>query len=205
MTQEPQKNNTVLIVIAIITVLGTIIGTIITVTGNYNVEKLRQETELTRIALITNSTQTAEARNNYASPTATTIIPITATPMPESTVQVVEPTLGNHTPLILKIEERKEYVGKNLFIHKDIYFTDFGGDAYTIAYKLMSTTLNSSKITVKNDVIVASSDEQKYQAIAVATWECGTLYRNYTVILEARILDRAGNQSEPKVITFTCQ
>jgi hypothetical protein len=151
------------------------------------------------------ATQTAEARSIPFSPTATTIVAATMKPMSENTIQVVEPTVGNHVPLIIKIAERKEYVGNDLFIHKDIYFTDSGGDAYTVAYKLISTTLNSSEITVKNDAVVASSVEQKYQAIVVGTWECGTRYKNYTIVLEARILDRAGNQSEPIIITFDCQ
>ncbi len=52
MAQEPQhKSNTVLMV-AIIGVIGTVIAATITVMGNYNVEKLRQETELTRIAIL---------------------------------------------------------------------------------------------------------------------------------------------------------
>jgi len=151
------------------------------------------------------ATQTAEAKSTSIFPTATAVVVATATLMPENTIQVVEPTVGNHVPLILKIAERKEYVGNDLFIHKDIYFTDSDGDAYTVAYKLISTTLNASEITVKNDAIVASSDEQKYQAIVVGTWECGTRYRNYTIVLEARILDKAGNQSEPITITFNCQ
>jgi hypothetical protein len=57
MTQEPHKSNIVLILIAVIGVIGTIIGATITVIGNYNVEKLHQETELTRIALISIATQ----------------------------------------------------------------------------------------------------------------------------------------------------
>jgi len=65
MTQEPHKNNSTLIGIAIIGVIGTVIGAIITVMGNYNVEKLRQETELTRIALASGQgTQPLETKNN---------------------------------------------------------------------------------------------------------------------------------------------
>jgi hypothetical protein len=52
MTQEPQKNNTALIVIAIIGVVGTIVASAIGAIGNYNTEKMRQEVELTRIALL---------------------------------------------------------------------------------------------------------------------------------------------------------
>jgi len=64
MSQESPKNNTVLIVIAIIGVLGTIIGAVITVIGNYNVEKLRQETELTRVALASDLTRSVIVQDN---------------------------------------------------------------------------------------------------------------------------------------------
>ena len=57
MTQEPNKSNIILIIIAIIGVCGTVIGATITVMGNINVEKIRQETELTRIALPSIATQ----------------------------------------------------------------------------------------------------------------------------------------------------
>ncbi len=50
------KNNTG-IIIAIITVVGAIFAAIITVSGNYNVEKMRQDVELTKIALSIHSTQ----------------------------------------------------------------------------------------------------------------------------------------------------
>ena len=52
MTQEPQKSHIVLIVIAIIGAIGTICATSIGAYATYNVEKLRQESELTRIALV---------------------------------------------------------------------------------------------------------------------------------------------------------
>ena len=74
MTQEPQhKSNTVLIV-AIIGLIGTVIAAIITVMGNYNVEKLRQETELTRIALVSVATQEEATQTAISQNTATMAI-----------------------------------------------------------------------------------------------------------------------------------
>ncbi|MBV5347876.1 hypothetical protein JZU46_06655 [bacterium] len=55
MTQEPKKDNTILIVVAIIGLVGTIIAATIGAVTTYNVEKMRQEAELTRIALVSNS------------------------------------------------------------------------------------------------------------------------------------------------------
>jgi hypothetical protein len=100
MTQEPQKNKSVLIVIAVIGVVGTIFGAIINVVGNYNVEKLRQETELTRIALVSIATQggatqmvlqsTVNAPTQSPAPTYT---PYPTTSSPTAEVRVVTATL----------------------------------------------------------------------------------------------------------------
>ncbi len=67
MTQEPPKNNVVLIVIAIIGVVGTIVATAIGVIGNYNIEKLRQNTELTSIAFESISMQGGATQTSLAS------------------------------------------------------------------------------------------------------------------------------------------
>ncbi len=74
MTQESQKNNTVLIVIAIIGVVGTIVASAIGAIGNYSAEKLRQETELTRIALGSVTTQSGTTQISTATQAPTSVI-----------------------------------------------------------------------------------------------------------------------------------
>ncbi len=88
MNQESHKSNVVLIIIAIIGVIGTIIGATITVIGNYNVEKLRQETELTRIAL---APIAAQGEATQPSTTSTISLP-TPTDLP---TKVSTPTIIN--------------------------------------------------------------------------------------------------------------
>lgn len=51
MTDNTQKSNRILIIVAIIGVIGSVIAAAVTVIGNISVEKIRQETELTRVAL----------------------------------------------------------------------------------------------------------------------------------------------------------
>lgn len=90
MNQEPHKSNVALIVIAIIGVIGTIAGAAITVFGNYNVEKLRQETELTRIALVSIATQGGATQmvlqSTVDAPTPTFFEAYTPVPIPSITV-----------------------------------------------------------------------------------------------------------------------
>ena len=61
MAEGPQRNNTALVIIAIISLVGTVIATTITVLGNYNLERIRQEAELTRVALESTKVAQAEA------------------------------------------------------------------------------------------------------------------------------------------------
>jgi hypothetical protein len=99
MTQEPHKSNIVLIVIAIIGVIGTAIGAIITVNGNYNVEKLRQETELTRIALISIVTQAGATQMVLQN----TVNAPTQLPAP---TYAPYPTLTDEPPVIPTVDTR---------------------------------------------------------------------------------------------------
>jgi hypothetical protein len=85
MTQEPHKNNIVLILIAIIGVVGTVIAATITVIGNYNVEKMRQETELTRIALLSFATPVGATQAVLQN----TLIASTELPAPTYTVEAI--------------------------------------------------------------------------------------------------------------------
>ncbi|HMS00807.1 MAG TPA: hypothetical protein PKE62_16270 [Anaerolineales bacterium] len=97
MTQEPQKSNTVLIVIAVIGVVGTIVATTIGVLGNYNVEKFRQEAELTKIALVSIATQGGATQVSLAS----TISAPTSTPYPTNELQPTYTPYPTYTPVPL--------------------------------------------------------------------------------------------------------
>lgn len=108
MAQEPQKNNAALIIIAIIGVMGTIVATTIGVIGNFNIEKMRQEAELTRIALVSIATQGGATQVSMAStisaptstPYPTNELPPTYTPFPTYTFfpQPTIPPLPSETP-----------------------------------------------------------------------------------------------------------
>jgi hypothetical protein len=67
MTQESPKSNIVLIIIAIIGVVGTITASVIGGISNYNIERLRQQSELTKIAIISASTQSSATQSAMAS------------------------------------------------------------------------------------------------------------------------------------------
>jgi hypothetical protein len=93
MTQETQKNNSILIIVAIVGVIGTIIATTITVMGNYNIEKLRQETELTRMAATQNGVTQAGVQKPADKP-----LPPTPTQTAQSLLPSFTPT---NTAIIL--------------------------------------------------------------------------------------------------------
>jgi hypothetical protein len=78
MAQEPRRDNTALIVVAIISFIGTILAALIGASGDSNVEKSRQKAELTQIALAATPTQ---ALTQTPSSTPTQTYTITPTPI----------------------------------------------------------------------------------------------------------------------------
>ena len=134
MTQEPPKNNVVLIVIAIIGVVGTIVATAIGVIGNYNIEKLRQNTELTSIAFESISMQGGATQTSLASTiSAPTETPALASFPTNTTVPSKPsdtPTSTNiPTPTPLYCTETKYGFS---FYEVKIYGPDTGGTNFAI-------------------------------------------------------------------------
>ena len=95
MSQETPKNNTVLIVVAIIGVIGTIVATAIGAIANYNIERFRQEAELTRIALVSIATQGGATQASMAG----TISAPTSTPYPTNELQPTYTPYPTYTPV----------------------------------------------------------------------------------------------------------
>jgi hypothetical protein len=97
MTQEPQKSNAVLIIIAVIGVIGTIVASTIGVVGNYNIEKMRQEAELTRIALVSIATRGGATQISMAN----TISAPTSSPYPTNEPLPTYTAYPTYTPIPL--------------------------------------------------------------------------------------------------------
>jgi hypothetical protein len=159
MTQEPPKSNIVLIIIAVIGVIGTIIGATITVIGNYNVEKMRQELELTRIALVATATQDVATQESMV---ITTSIPIN-TPFPiytPTTIPMATPTftiqpIYTKPPSTLNHEQRLQlfltdlnarYPNDNLYLIK---YDDSDG-SFWIGTKNFGTDLQPMVLPVES-------------------------------------------------------
>jgi hypothetical protein len=125
------------------------------------------------------------------SPTVTLSSSQTPSPVPQV----------NHIPIIYKVVEREESKAGELYLYKDIFFIDASGDAYLVAYELVSASI--AGIQVNNDPIQSLPSEQEIGTYITGTWNCKNT-GIYTIILKARILDRAGNQSVPVELTFHC-
>jgi hypothetical protein len=138
-------------------------------------------------------------------PNPTVTITPSSTPSPTVTISSSETPAPlpqvNHIPIISKVVEREESKAGELYLYKDIFFSDASGDAYLVAYELVSASI--AGIQVNNDPIPSLASEQEIGTYITGTWNC----RNtgiYTIILQARIMDRAGNQSVPVELTFHC-
>ena len=98
MAQEPQKGNSIGIIIAVITAIGVVTAALIAANGNNNVEKMRQQAELTQIALISQLTQAASqgavnvptvsvTSTTIASP-APTLLPVSSSTLSANTADI---------------------------------------------------------------------------------------------------------------------
>jgi hypothetical protein len=110
----------------------------------------------------------------------------------------IQPTEGSHPPVILRVVERVETQGEATLVHKDITFTDPDGDAVAVVNSIVSSSLS---VTVLDDPIQSSVQEQKVGALVTATYGCGV---KLDLVIAARIADRAGNLSEPVTLTISC-
>ncbi|NTU56357.1 MAG: hypothetical protein HGA79_08925 [Anaerolineales bacterium] len=110
----------------------------------------------------------------------------------------------SHPPVILRVEEREEIQNGWLILIKDIYFTDPEGDATTIVNTLVATDPAELSLPIGNDSITTPAEEQKREGLAASPLRCSSTLIPYSLTIEDRIRDAAGNLSEPVTVTFAC-
>jgi hypothetical protein len=98
------------------------------------------------------------------------------------------------------VVEREEVIDGFLYIYDDIYFTDPDGDAVAMTYTPVSSSL-PYRLNFTDDPIEASAQEQKGEALFTVAGRC---WQKLELAFESRIVDRAGNRSEPVLFTLSC-
>jgi hypothetical protein len=122
-------------------------------------------------------------------------------PPPTPTVQSADQTRAvSQPPVVLRVVEREEVIDGFLYVYDDIYFTDPDGDASAATYNWISSSLPYS-LNLTDDPIEASSEEQKGEALFTVAGKC---WQKLELAFESRIVDRAGNRSEPVLFTLSC-
>lgn len=125
--------------------------------------------------------------------------PAVLTPMP--TAQPTGQTqAGSRAPVVLRVVEREDVIDGFLYVYDDIYFTDPDGDAVAVTYQWISSSL-SYPVRLTDDPIEASAEEQKGEALFTVAGRC---WQRMELAFESRILDQAGNTSEPVLFTLSC-
>ena len=104
-------------------------------------------------------------------------------------------------PVILSTKTERNLTANGLVIYTYIRFRDADGDSSYVTYEVVSSTI--SGVEIKSDPIKISRDNQIAGAIQTVSWKC--LGKGYIVTLNARILDKAGNLSDPFPLTFDCR
>ncbi len=107
---------------------------------------------------------------------------------------------GSLPPVVLRVVEREEVLDGFLYVYDDIYFTDPDGDAAAVTYQGVSSSL-PSPLGFTDDPIEASAEEQKGEALFTVAGRC---WQKLELAFESRIVDQAGNRSEPVLFTLSC-
>lgn len=107
---------------------------------------------------------------------------------------------GGQAPVVLRVVERQDVIDGFLYVYDDIYFTDADGDASAVTYTLISSSLPYS-LAMTDDPIEASAEEQKGEALFTVAGRC---WQKLELAFESRIVDRAGNRSEPVLFQLSC-
>jgi hypothetical protein len=122
----------------------------------------------------------------------------------QSTTPTARPTdqtqAGSQPPVVLRVVEREEVIDGFLYVYDDIYFTDPDGDAVATTYITVSSSLPYA-LTFTDDPIEASAEEQKGEALFTVAGRC---WQKLELAFESRIVDQAGNKSEPVLFTLSC-
>jgi hypothetical protein len=107
-----------------------------------------------------------------------------------------------HSPKILGVVDRQQEKRNGLLVlHKDVVFTDPAGDAAYDKVRLVSVD-PPGDYPVEGGFITASPELQKGEAMDPQAVGCPS--QKTTIVIEVRIVDQAGNGSEPALLTFNC-
>ena len=107
---------------------------------------------------------------------------------------------GGRPPVVRRVVEREQVIDGFQYVYDDIYFTDPDGDAIAMTYNLVSSTL-PYRLNLTDDPIEASREEQKGEALFAVAGRC---WQKLELAFESRIVDQAGNRSEPVLFTLSC-
>jgi len=118
------------------------------------------------------------------------------TPLPER-----QASADDHTPIFVQAVRWEETRDGRLVYHDDVTFIDTAGDAQLLTLTLLEGNLGPEESLPSSDAVTASIQEQMEGAVLNFRWVCAS---QQTFVLRTRLVDRAGNSSEPLILTFDC-
>ncbi len=111
-----------------------------------------------------------------------------------------------HAPQILRVVERESFEDGTRYFYKDVYFRDAQGDATRLANKLVGTDPEGGLfLRLSDDAITVPASQQAQEALVSSRYGCpGNSVDPFDFTVEDRVLDAAGNFSEPVTFTISC-
>ena len=125
----------------------------------------------------------------------------TATAVSTSSETTTTTIAENHAPVLKSVVIREDLSKGYLILYQDVSYYDLDGDAEYVDWTLVSTTKQGE--VVSDGQIYDSVEQQKKGSIFTGVWNCSG--GEYSVIVQAIVIDKAGNKSEPLEYNLNCR
>ncbi len=112
----------------------------------------------------------------------------------------------SHVPQILRVVERDVVEDSVRYLYEDVYFRDAGGDATTLANRIIATDpAGGIFLHITDDVISAPASLQQQEGVVSTRYGCPSRSVDaFAFTVEDRVIDAYGNVSEPVTFTISC-
>jgi hypothetical protein len=118
----------------------------------------------------------------------------------DTPVAAIAPVSESHAPVLKSVVIREDSSTGNLILYQDVSYSDLDGDADIIDWILVSST--DPKASVWDGKVENSVEQQKQGAIFTGVWNCNGM--NSSTVIQAVLIDKAGNKSEPLEYDLIC-
>jgi len=116
-------------------------------------------------------------------------------------VNTMDGAFETRAPVLVSVVFREDLSKGSLILYQDVSYYDLDGDVEYVDWSLVSTTKESN--IVSDGQIYDSMEQQKEGAVFTAVWHCTG--GEYPATVQAVLVDKEGNKSEPLEYNLLCR